>query len=114
MQITIRYQTWKYPELVNVFQESNCVFLEYITVTHILCVSALDILVYQAQIPGLDMSPNLYQLFFMWTREKKFTLHSEMKPGECSNANTRTCNGITNFPASNFKRAGRWLVMIVK
>lgn len=53
-------------------------------------------------------------VFYEWTRERKFTLHSEMKPGEYSNANTRTCNGITNLPASNFKRAGRWLVMIVK
>lgn len=53
-------------------------------------------------------------VFYEWTRERKFTLHSEMKPGECSNANTRKCNGITNLPASNFKRAGRWLVMIVK
>lgn len=35
-------------------------------------------------------------VFYEWTRERKFTLHSEMKPGECSNANTRTCNGITN------------------
>lgn len=33
-------------------------------------------------------------VFYEWTREWKFTLHSEMKPGECSNANTRTCNGI--------------------
>lgn len=39
-------------------------------------------------------------VFYEWTRERKFTLHSEMKPGECSNANTRTCNGITNLPAS--------------
>lgn len=51
-------------------------------------------------------------VFYEWTRERKFTLHYEMKPGECCNANT--CNGITNLLASNFKRAGRWLVMIVK
>lgn len=51
-------------------------------------------------------------VFYEWTREMKFTLHSEMKPEECSNANT--CNGITNFLASNFKRADGWLVMIVK
>lgn len=60
------------------------------------------------------MSSNLCHLFFMSGQGKGNLHHNEMKPGECSNANTRTCNGITNLPASNFKRAGRWLVMIVK
>lgn len=51
-------------------------------------------------------------VFYEWIRERKFILYFEMKFGECFNVNI--CNGIINLLVSNFKRVGRWLVMIVK
>lgn len=54
------------------------IYLEYITVTHILYVSALDILVYKAWIPGLNMSSNLCHLFFM-SGQGKGNLHYTLK-----------------------------------
>lgn len=51
-------------------------------------------------------------VFYEWIRERKFILYYEMKFGECCNVNI--CNGIINLLVSNFKRVGRWLVMIVK
>lgn len=53
------------------------VYFEYIT-CDILYASALDISVYQALIPGLDMSSNLCHLFFM-NGQGKLNLHYTLK-----------------------------------